>query len=124
MVDKPISFRIRHLRRNKRTSIMELTTSSNNESIADQNFWLDCDVNNYLFRPNLPLFHNMCIWEYQSHFDTTISLHEILEDDGKQLFRFQRSHPGYFYSCLKLRRGNVYLYYIMIKSSQILNLCN
>lgn len=68
--NKPISFQIQQQHHNQQNKTTRMTTASNSE-ITIQHAWLDCDINNYIFRRNFLLFQKMYVWEYKSHYDTT-----------------------------------------------------
>jgi len=115
---QPISRRIRYKKKRQHDDSEDAANPSQSDE-SNAEVWFDSDINNYLYRPDNPIFLNMSLWEFHSKYDMqTIKPEHFMEDDqnndaSEKHFRFQIDHPGCNYCCLVKRSSQIIpqLYY-------------
>jgi len=71
--------------------------------------WIDSNLFQYLYRPDLEQFENICVWDffrnYQMRLISSLSTQQVenLENDFEenQFFKFTSMYPGFNFACLE-----------------------
>ena len=89
--------------------------------------WIDSNLFQYLYRPDLEQFENICVWDffrnYQMRLISSLSTQQVenLENDFEenQFFKFTSMYPGFNFACLECLKNQNFLCYFTMTTSLI-----